>query len=102
MTQVQYMGYIIDESGVHVDPTKIQVIWDWPALTTLIELQKFPGLANFYPKFILGFSHITYLLNQVTKGGEKGKFFWSESQHKAFIELKHYLCYALELTLPDL
>ena len=23
MTQVQYMGYIIDDMGVHVDPTKI-------------------------------------------------------------------------------
>ena len=28
MTQVQYLGYIIDEYGVHVDPTKIQVIQD--------------------------------------------------------------------------
>jgi len=28
MTQVQYLGYIIDEQGVHVDPTKIQVIRD--------------------------------------------------------------------------
>eukprot|EP00253_Pinus_taeda_P008143 PITA_08143 len=26
MSQVQYLGYIIDEHGVHVDPTKIQVI----------------------------------------------------------------------------
>jgi hypothetical protein len=26
MTQVQYLGYIIDERGVHVDPAKIQVI----------------------------------------------------------------------------
>ena len=26
MTQVQHMGYIINEWGVHVDPTKIQVI----------------------------------------------------------------------------
>jgi hypothetical protein len=26
MTQVQHLGYIIDERGVHVDPTKIQVI----------------------------------------------------------------------------
>jgi hypothetical protein len=28
MTQVQYLRYIIDERGVHVDPTKIQVIRD--------------------------------------------------------------------------
>ena len=29
MNMVQYLGYIIDEHGVHVDPTKIQVIRDW-------------------------------------------------------------------------
>ena len=51
---------------------------------------------------MLGFSHITWPLSQVTKGGEKAKFFWSESQHKAFIELKHHLYSALVLTLPDL
>eukprot|EP00253_Pinus_taeda_P016531 PITA_16531 len=28
MTQVQYLGYVIDEQGVHVDPTKIQIIRD--------------------------------------------------------------------------
>jgi hypothetical protein len=39
MNRVQYLGYIVDEHGVHVDPTKIQVIHDWPAPTTLTELQ---------------------------------------------------------------
>ena len=28
MNKVQYLGYIVDEHGVHVDPTKIQVIFD--------------------------------------------------------------------------
>ena len=102
MTQVQYLGYIIDEYGVHVDPTKIQVIRDWPAPTTLTELQGFLGLANFYRRFVLGFSHITWPLSQVTKGGAKSKFFWLETQQKAFAELKHCLCCAPVLTLLDL
>jgi hypothetical protein len=38
MNRVQYLGYIVDEHGVHVDPAKIQVILDWPALTTLTKL----------------------------------------------------------------
>ena len=59
-------------------------------------------LANFYRSFVLGFSHITWPLSQFTKGGAKAKFFWSETQQKAFAELKHRLCYALVLTLPDL
>ena len=85
-----------------MDPTKIQVIQDWPAPTTLTKLHSFLGLANFYRRFVLGFSHITWPLSQVTKGGAKAKFFGLESQHKAFIELKHRLCSAPVLTLPDL
>jgi hypothetical protein len=51
---------------------------------------------------MLGFSHITWPLSQVAKGGEKSKLFWSKYQQKAFVELKHRLCCAPELTLPDL
>ena len=80
MTQVQYLGYIIYERGLNVDLAKIQVMQDWPAPTTLIELRNFLDLANFYHWFVLGFSHITWPLSQVTKGGAKVKFFWLQSQ----------------------
>ena len=87
---------------MHVDLAKIQVIRDWPSPTTLTELRRFLGLANFYRRFVLGFSHITWPLSQVTKGGAKAKFFWSESQQKAFIELKDRLCTTPVLALPNL
>jgi hypothetical protein len=48
VNRVQYLGYNVDEHGVHVDPTNIQVICYWPSPTTLTELQRFLGLANFY------------------------------------------------------
>jgi hypothetical protein len=38
MDMVQYLGYIVDVHGVHVDPAKIQVIHDWPTPTMLTEL----------------------------------------------------------------
>jgi hypothetical protein len=72
------LGYIVDEHGVHVDPAKIQVICDYPALTTLTELQSFLGLSNFYQQFMLGFSHIAWALSQVTKGVGKAKFTWGK------------------------
>jgi hypothetical protein len=80
MDKVHYLGYIIDQHGIHVDPTKIQVIRDWLAPTTLTELQSFLGLANFYLRFVLGFSHITWALSQINKGGGKDKFAWGQSQ----------------------
>jgi hypothetical protein len=63
INMLQYLGYIVDEHGVHVDPAKIQFIRDWLAPTTLTELWSFLGLANFYRQFVLGFSHIAWALN---------------------------------------
>ena len=80
MNMVQYLGYIVDEHGVHVDPAKIQVIRDWPAPTTLIELRIFLGLANFYRWFVLEFFHIAWALIQVTKGDGRAKFVWGKEK----------------------
>jgi hypothetical protein len=102
MDRVHYLGYIIDHHGVHVDPTKIQVIRDWPAPKTLTELQSFLGLANFYRRFVLGFSHIVWALSQINRGGGKEKFAWGWSQQQAFDDLKQCLCSAPVLSLPDL
>ena len=80
MDMVHYLGYIIDQHGVHVDLAKIQVIHDWPASTTLTKLRSFLCLGNFYCRFMLGFSHIAWALIQVTRGGGKEKFMWGMSQ----------------------
>ena len=82
MDSVHYLGYIVDQHGIHVDLAKIQVICDWPAPTTLTELRSFLGLANFYHRFVLGFSHIAWALNQITMGGGKVKFLWGHPNNK--------------------
>ena len=41
MDRVHYLGYIIDQNGIHVDLSKIQVIHDWPSPTILTELRSF-------------------------------------------------------------
>jgi hypothetical protein len=102
MKRVQYLGYIIDEHGVHMDPTKIQFIYDWPTPTTLIELRSFLGLANFYRQFMLRFSHIAWALIQVTKGDGKENFTWGKAQQCTFDDLKHRLCSSPVLSLLDL
>jgi hypothetical protein len=102
MDMVHYLGYIIDHHGIHVDPSKIQVIRDWPTPTTLIELWSFLGLANFYCRFMLGLSHIAWALSQITRGGGKDKFAWGQSQQQAFDDLKQCLFSTPVLSLLDL
>jgi hypothetical protein len=102
MDKVHYLGYIIDQYIVHVDLAKIQVIRDWPSPTTLTEFQSFLGLANFYRRFVLGFSHIAWALSQVTRGGGKEKFVWGLSQKQVVDDLKQRLCSSPLLSLPNL
>jgi hypothetical protein len=102
MDRVHYLGYIIDQHGLHVDPTKIQVIHDWPAPTTLTELRSFLGLANFYRRFVLGCFHIAWALSQINRGGGKAKFLWGRSQQQTFDDLKKSLCSTLVIPLPNL
>jgi hypothetical protein len=102
MNKVQYLDYIIDEHGVHVDPSNIQVIRDWPAPKSLTKLWSFLGLANFYQWFVLGLSHIAWVLNQVTKGGGREKFMWGKEQQREFDDLKNHLCSVPILSLLDL
>jgi hypothetical protein len=51
---------------------------------------------------VLGFSHIAWALNQVTKGSGKENFAWGKEQRKAFDDMKHRLCSTPLLSLPDL
>jgi hypothetical protein len=51
---------------------------------------------------MLGFSHIAWALNQVTKGGGRENFVWGKEHQRAFYDLKHHLCLAPVLSLPDL
>ena len=80
MESIKYLGYVIDSAGVHVDPEKIQVIKDWPAPRNLIELHSFLGLANVYCRFVFGFSHLSWPLNQLLQGGVQAKFKWIGAQ----------------------
>jgi hypothetical protein len=102
MHRIPYLGHIVDEHGVHVDETNIQVTCNSPTPQTLIKLHNFMGLTKFYHRFMLGFSHIAFFLIQMSKGGSKAKFVWAKLKQKSFEDLKHHLCSTQILVLVDL
>ena len=63
MCSVSYLGFIVDEQGFRMDPSKIEVLRDWKRPTNIHELRSFLGLANFYRKFVRGFSEIAHPLH---------------------------------------
>ncbi|GKD67810.1 putative reverse transcriptase domain-containing protein [Tanacetum coccineum] len=51
---VQFLGYLIDSQGLHVDPAKIKAVKNWETPTTPTEVRQFLGLAGYYRRFIKG------------------------------------------------
>ncbi|GJV85573.1 putative reverse transcriptase domain-containing protein [Tanacetum coccineum] len=44
---VQFLGHLIDSQGLHVGPTKIEVVKNWTSPTTPTEIRQFLGLADY-------------------------------------------------------
>ncbi|GJX41973.1 putative reverse transcriptase domain-containing protein [Tanacetum coccineum] len=52
--KVQFLGHVIDNKGIHVDPAKIKSVKDWASPKTPTEIRQFLGLAGYYRRFIEG------------------------------------------------
>ena len=47
-SSMEYLGFILSPDGLTMDPTKIQVIQDWPEPRKVQDIQSFLGFTNFY------------------------------------------------------
>nr|GEU40841.1 hypothetical protein [Tanacetum cinerariifolium] len=76
LREVQFLGHVINDDVIHVDPSKIESVNNWKAPRTLSKVHLFLGL--------------------------KSKTYdWGEEQENAFQTLKDLLCNAHVLALPD-
>jgi len=82
---VEYLGLILLEGHVEMDPVKVAGIRDWLTPRNVTEVQLFVGFINFYRRSIQDFSHIAKPLHQLTKKGEVWK--WAGDKRRAFEEL---------------
>ncbi len=65
--QVEYLGHIIDEYGIHVDPKKIEAVSKWETPNNIKQVQSFIGFCNYYRKFVNGFAKIAAPLTNLTR-----------------------------------
>ena len=66
-TLIEYLGLIIFEGEMHMDPVKVAGVTEWPTPTNRKEVQLFLRFVNFYHRFIEGFSHHAKPLFELTK-----------------------------------
>lgn len=81
VTHVLFLGYIIFDKGLQVDPSKVDAIRTWPTPKTISEVSCFHGLASFYRCFIHHFINITAPLTDCMKGSS---FVWTPATNTTF------------------
>jgi len=96
---VVFLCFIVNKDGVHVDPSKLKAIQEWPTLKNVGEVRSFHGLASFYKRFVPNFSSLASPLNELVK--KDVTFHWGKKQENAFQRIKFLLINAPILALPD-
>jgi hypothetical protein len=71
LKKVPFLGHVLSEDGIYVDPTKVQEVLDWKASTSVHEVQSFLSLASYYRRFIPNFSKIAKPMTRLLQKDEK-------------------------------
>ena len=97
--KLEYLGMIIEEGRISMDPVKLGGIKDWPIPTTVKQVRSFLGFGNFYRKFISHYSDLARPLNDLTKKDKK--FEWTNDCQESFDTLKKRFTEEPVLLMPD-
>jgi Reverse transcriptase (RNA-dependent DNA polymerase) len=84
--KIEYLGLVIEEEKLTMDPAKLKGILDWPAPKTVKKVRSFIGFENFYCCFVKGLFHLAHPLHDLLKKDKK--FVWSEECQESFDQLK--------------
>jgi hypothetical protein len=95
-----YLGFVISENELRMDPDKVDVIKNWPSPKNIFEVRSFHGLTSFYRKFIKNFSGISTVMMDTVRKRHKS-FHWTEEAEKSFNLLKRKIKEQPVLVLLD-
>ncbi|XP_073033906.1 uncharacterized protein [Primulina eburnea] len=66
LKSISFLGHVISETGVEVDPKKVEAITELPKPKNAKDIRSFLGLVGYYRKFVEGFSSIAIPLTKLT------------------------------------
>lgn len=96
-SSVDYLGIIVGNGQVRMDPKKVAAVTDWPIPKKKKDVQSFLGFCNFFRRFIRGFSHVARPLSQLTSNKE---WSWGKAEQDAFEILKSRITEDVTLAIP--
>ena len=88
-SEVIYLGYRIDQDGIHPTEEHVLAIKQMPAPSNVKELRSFLGAINYYSRFIPNLQSLCTPLYQLTKNATR--WLWSKESDRVFQHLKQLL-----------
>ena len=73
--KIHYLGHIISDEGISMDPEKIVAIINWKNPRNVTYVRSFMGLVEYYRRLIEGFSKVVHSITSLQKKGIK--FEWT-------------------------
>jgi hypothetical protein len=100
LKEVSFLGHIISEGGISIDPSKVKDVLSWNTSKNVLDIRSFLSPAKYYIRFIEVFSKISRPMTELLA---KGKTFeWTPRREANFRELKKTFTMAPVLTMPDM
>ena len=66
--KIDFLGYTVSKDGIKCNQTHLEAVANWPAPTSVKEVQTFLGFTNFYRRFISGYASIVKPLLMLLQG----------------------------------
>ena len=96
--EVPFLGLLVSNKGLAVDPNKIKAILEWPVPKSRKNVGAFLGCVNYHWDHIKEYAHISACLYELT--GLKSTFNWMAEHQAAFESLRECLVCAPILSYP--
>lgn len=93
------LGFLIDDTGIHPDPGKIQAILDWPTPRNAKDIERFLGLVNYIMNQIPLLSIHSAAISNLTHLDEKWR--WGNVEETSFFNIKNAVQHHLVLKPID-
>ena len=99
VSEIKYLGYIVDSRGLRTDPEKVEAIVNFPSPKNTTQLRRVLGMIGWFARYLPDFANLKLPLCDLLK--KNVAYEWGPAHEEAFQRIKESLCSAPILIRPD-